>query len=159
MSSVLSKLMKIKRTAKLGNLIQFQHHLFRHTIIRLARSIRTWKMIRRIVALGSLSYLWNCWLYLLFASVQIQQFWPMVCSNQCRFNWFFSFLNRFRISHKFLESMALNWEAELRKYWSMIEEQTEATLQLIKKDSIRRGLQFDVKFKETFLQLANSRYD
>lgn len=61
--------------------------------------------------------------------------------------------------HVFSESMALSWKEELQKYWSMMEEQTKSILQLVKKDLLKSGLQFDAKFKQTFLQVTNSRYE
>lgn len=52
----------------------------------------------------------------------------------------------------------VNWQDEVNKCCLKIEEQTEASLQLVKPDLMRNGLQFANQFKEYFVLKVNSRY-
>lgn len=51
------------------------------------------------------------------------------------------------------------WWDELKKYWCKIEDQTKTSLQLVKRERIRSGLQFDDKFKENFLRSTYTKYE
>lgn len=54
--------------------------------------------------------------------------------------------------------MTHHLENELKNHWYRIEEETIISLELIKRDRIRKGLAFDEKFKMDFLRAANTMY-
>lgn len=54
--------------------------------------------------------------------------------------------------------MTDHWDNELKNHWYTIEEQTIISLEMIKRDRIRKGLPFDEKFKADFLHAANTMY-
>lgn len=51
----------------------------------------------------------------------------------------------------------VNWQDEIKAFWSKIKEQAKSSLKLIKQDRIRSGHAFDGIFKENFLRSANSK--
>lgn len=53
----------------------------------------------------------------------------------------------------------VNWQDEIKKFWSKIKEQAKSSLKLIKQDRIRSGYAFDEVFMENFLRSANSKYE
>lgn len=55
--------------------------------------------------------------------------------------------------------MTKNWKNELKNRWYRIEEQTILSLEVIKRDRIRKGLPFDEEFKVDFLRAANTMYE
>lgn len=52
--------------------------------------------------------------------------------------------------------MEESWENELRKYWCIIANETEA---LLKRECIKNHVQFNDGFKNDLLQTTNKRYD
>lgn len=51
--------------------------------------------------------------------------------------------------------METSWQNELRKYWRMIENETET---LLKHECIKDNMLFDSGFKIDFLKKANEKY-
>ena len=54
---------------------------------------------------------------------------------------------------------ALDWQDELNKFWFMIDERTEISLELIKRGRIQMGLPFDAPFQNELFCSTNSRYE
>ena len=53
----------------------------------------------------------------------------------------------------------LDWQYELNKFWMMIDEQTELSLELIKHGRIQMGLAFDAPFQNELFCSTKSRYE